>query len=148
MSQKKYIVELTEVEVKELESIIKTGKHSAMKITRARILLEANEGKSDLKIAETVRVNISTVERMREKYVFATSLEEALKDRPHPPRGHKLDGKGEAFLIATACSDAPEGRATWTMQLLADRLVDMQLVDSISDETVRKTLKKTKLNLG
>jgi len=95
-----------------------------------------------------VRVNISTVERTREKFVEATSLEEALKDRPHPPKPRKLDGKAEAFLITSACSDAPEGRATWTMQLLADRLVSMDLVESISDETVRQTLKKTRLSLG
>lgn len=148
MSQKKYIVNLTEAEVKELETIIKIGKHSARKLTRARILLDANEGKSDQCIAENVRVNISTVERTREKFVEATSLEEALKDRPHPPKPRKLDGKAEAFLITSACSDAPEGRATWTMQLLADRLVSMDLVESISDETVRQTLKKTRLSVG
>jgi transposase len=148
MSHKKYIVALTEAEVKELETIIKTGKHSARKLTRARILLEVHEGKSDRSIAENMRVNISTVERIRERFVEAVSLEEALQDRPHPPKPRKLDIKAEAFLIATACSDAPDGRATWTMQLLADRLVSMQVVESISDETVRQTLKKTRLSLG
>jgi hypothetical protein len=71
-------------------------------------------------------------------------LEYALEDRPHPPKPCKLDGKQEAFLVATACSTAPEGRTRWTMQLLAEQLVNLGIVDSISDETVRQTLKKTK----
>jgi len=148
MSHKKYIVNLTEEEVKELEATIKTGKHSARKLTHARILLQTHEGKSDLSIAENLRVNISTVERTREKFVESVNLEEALKARPHPPKPRKLNSNAEAFLVATACADAPEGRVKWTMQLLADRLVEMQIVESISDETVRKTLKKTRLSLG
>jgi hypothetical protein len=80
--------------------------------------------------------------RTREKFVIG-GLEYAIQDRPHPPKPRKLDGKQEAFLIATACSSAPEGRTRWTMQLLADRLITLGIVDSISDETVRQTLKKT-----
>ena len=148
MSQKKYIVKLTNAEVNELETVVRTGKHSARKITRARILLQANAGKTDLDIAENLDVNLSTVERTREKFVQSVSLEEVLKDRPHPPKPRKLDTTAEAFLIATACSEAPEGRANWTMQLLADRLVALEIVDSISDETVRQTLKKTNSSLG
>jgi len=110
--------------------------------------LQTHEGKSDLSIAENLRVNISTVERTREKFVESVNLEEALKARPHPPKPRKLNINAEAFLVATACADAPEGRVKWTMQLLADRLVEMQIVESISDETVRKTLKKTRLSLG
>lgn len=148
MSQKKYLVNLTTEEVKELESLLRKGKHAARKQTRARILLQAHEGQTDKAIAENLHINISTVERAREKYVFAESLESALKDRPHPPKPRKLDASAEAFLIATACADAPEGRAKWTMQLLADRLVVAGIVASISDETVRQTLKKTRLNPG
>lgn len=148
MSQKKYVVNLSDAEVAELETLLRTGKHSARMLTRARILLQANAGQTDQAIAQTLGVNISTVERTREKYVFATGLERALKDRPHPPKRRKLDGTAEAFLIATACSDAPEGRCEWTMQLLADRLVEMGLVESISDETVRQTLKKTTSSRG
>jgi transposase len=148
MSQKKYIVNLTNAEVNELTTVIRTGKHAARKVTRARILLQAHAGKTDLDIAENLGVNLSTVERTREKFVHSVSLEEALKDRPHPPKPRKLDPNAEALLIATACSDAPAGRANWTMQLLADRLVALEVVDSISDETVRQTLKKTRSSLG
>lgn len=140
---KKYIVNLNEVELSQLQSLIKTGKHKARTITRANILLMASEGYSDNAIASTVRVNVSTVERTREKFVVG-GLEYALEDRPHPPKPRKLDGKQEAFLVATACSNAPEGRTRWTMQLLASQLVNLGIVDSISDETVRQTLKKTK----
>jgi transposase len=143
MSQKKYIVNLSQEEVKELETLLRSGKHSARKQTRARILLQADEGQTDKAIAENLRINISTVERTREKYVVAESWESALKDRPHPPKPRKLDASAEAFLIATACAEAPDGRAKWTMQLLADRLVSAGVVSSISDETVRQTLKKT-----
>jgi len=148
MSQKKYIVNLTNAEVNELETVVRTGKHAARKITRARILLQVHSGKTDSAIAENLGVNLSTVERTREKFVQSVNLEEALKDRPHPPKPRKLDTTAEAFLIATACSDAPEGRVNWTMQLLADRLVALAVVDSISDETVRQTLKKTSSSPG
>lgn len=148
MSQKKYIVNLSDGEVKELETLLRTGKHSARMLTRARILLQAHEGQSDQAIAQNLRVNVSTVKRAREKFVFSESLETALKDRPHQPKPRKLDATAEAFLMATACSDPPQGRTKWTMQLLADRLVTMEIVESISDETVRKTLKKTTSNRG
>ncbi|MDZ7965817.1 MAG: helix-turn-helix domain-containing protein [Nostoc sp. DedSLP03] len=103
----------------------------------------ASESYPDNAIDSTLRVNVSTVERTREKFVVG-GLEYALEDRPHPPKPRKLDGKQEAFLVATACSTAPEGRTRWTMQLLAEQLVNLGIVDSISDETVRQTLKKTK----
>ena len=140
---KKYIVDLKEAELFQLQSLIKTGKHKARTITRANILLMASEGYSDSVIASTLRVNISTVERTREKFVVG-GLEYAVEDCPHPPKPRKLDGNQEAFLVATACSAAPEGRNRWTMQLLAAQLMNLGIVDSISDETVRQTLKKTK----
>lgn len=140
---KKYIVDLKEAELFQLQSLIKTGKHKARTITRANILLMASEGYSDSAIASTLRVNISTVSRTREKFVVG-GLEYAVEDRPHPPKPRKLDGNQEAFLVATACSAAPEGRNRWTMQLLAAQLMSLGIVNSISDETVRQTLKKTK----
>jgi transposase len=140
---KKYIVDLNEAELSHLQSLTKTGKHKARTITRANILLMASESYPDNAIASTLRINVSTVERTREKFVVG-GLEYALEDRPHPPKPRKLDGKQEAFLVATACSTAPEGRTRWTMQLLAEQLVNLGIVDSISDETVRQTLKKTK----
>ena len=144
---KKYIVDLNEAEISQLRSLTKTGKHKARSITRANIIIMASEGYSDNAIASTLRINVSTVERTREKFVLG-GLEYALQDRPHPPKPRKLDGKQEAFLVATACSTAPEGRSRWTMQLLADQLISLGIVDSISDETVRQTLKKTKSNRG
>jgi transposase len=148
MSQKRYIVDLSDAEVQELETLLRTGKHSARKLTRARILLQVHQGKTDREVADNLGVNLSTVERTREKFVHSATLAEALNDRPHPPKPRKLDAKAEALLIATACSDAPDGWAAWTMQLLANRLVELQVVESISDETVRQILKKTTLNRG
>lgn len=144
---KKYIVDLSEDEVSQLLTLIKTGKHKARIISRVHILLMASEGKTDKTIAKALRVHVSTVERTREEFVLG-GLDFILSDRPHPPKPRKLDGRQEAFLIATACSEPPEGRVRWTMQLLADHLVSIDIVDSISDETVRQTLKKTKLSRG
>lgn len=141
--QKNILWIINEAELSHLQSLTKTGKHKARTITRANILLMASESYPDNAIDSTLRVNVSTVERTREKFVVG-GLEYALEDRPHPPKPRKLDGKQEAFLVATACSTAPEGRTRWTMQLLAEQLVNLGIVDSISDETVRQTLKKTK----
>ena len=106
---KKYIVDLGEEELSYLQSITRKGKHKARTISRAKILIMANEGCLDTAIASTLRVNISTVERTREKFVLG-GLECAVEDRPHPRKACKLDGKPEAFLIATACSTPPGGR--------------------------------------
>ncbi|QSJ14118.1 IS630 family transposase [Nostoc sp. UHCC 0702] len=141
---KKYIVDLSEDEVSQLQSIIKKGKHKARTITRANILLLASEGESDEAIASSVRIHTATVQRTREKFVIG-GLHFALEDEKHPPKPKKLDEKQEAFLIATACSNPPTGRVRWTMQLLADHLVSVGIVDSISDETVRQTLKKNEI---
>ncbi len=144
---KKYIVDLDEDEVSQLQSIIKKGKHKARTISRANILLMATDREMDQAIADTVRAHIATVQRIREKFVVG-GLDFALKDEAHPPKPKKLDETQVAFLIATACSNPPSGRVRWTMQLLADHLVSVGIVDSISDETVRQTLKKMKLNPG
>ena len=144
---KKYIVDLDEAEVVQLRCYTRTGKRKARTITRANILLMASEGATDQAIASSLQIHVSTVERTREKFVNG-GMEYALEDRSHPRKPRKLDGKQEAFLIATACSSPPEGRSRWTMQLLADRLISVGIVDSISDKTVRQTLKKTRLNPG
>jgi transposase len=144
---KKYTVNLSALEVEQLRSLIKTGKSKARSITRAHILLMASERETDKAIAQCLRVHVSTVERTRARYVEG-GIELAVQDRPHPPKQRKLDGQQEAFLIATACSDAPSGRNHWTMKLLAERMVSLNIVDSLSKETVRSYLKKTKLNLG
>jgi transposase len=128
-------------------ALTKKGKVAARKLTRAHLLLQADAGGMDAAIAAALHVGIATVERVRKRFV-EEGLEAALHERPRPGGQRKLDGKQEAFLIALACSTPPEGRTCWTMQLLADRLIELRVVDAISDETVRRTLKKTSLSHG
>jgi transposase len=139
---KKYIVTLTDDERAQLLALTKRGKVSARRLTRAHLLLQANTGLSDEAIAQALHIGTATVERIRKRFV-EEGLEAALAERPRPGGQRKLDGKQEAFLIALACSTPPEGRTCWTMQLLAEQLVELQVIAAISDETVRRTLKKT-----
>lgn len=145
---KKYLVTLMDEERRGLEQLIRRGKAAARKLTHARILLKADSGSGgpcwdDATIAETLEVGIATVERVRKQFVEA-GLEAALTRRkPQREYQRKLDGDGEAHLIALACGEAPEGRARWTLRLLADRMVALEYVDTVSHETVRQTLKKT-----
>lgn len=143
----KYIVDLTAAEHEYLGGLLKHGKSSARKIARAHMLLHAAEGLSDAEIADTLRVGLSTIHRTRQRFVEA-GVEHALSERRRAGVRPKLAGKQEAFLVALACSTPPAGRARWTMQLLADRLVELTTVEGISDETVRRTLKKTSSNPG
>ena len=143
----KYLVDLTAAEQEYLAGLLKHGKSSARKIARAHILLQAAEGLSDEEIAETLRVGRSTIHRTRQRFV-EEGIEPALSERRRASGRPKLEGKQEAFLVALACSTPPAGRARWTMQLLADRLVELRAVEGISDETVRRALKKTSANLG
>jgi hypothetical protein len=138
----KYVVQLRMDERKELTELITKGTDTARRIRRAHILLLADEDKPDTLIAATLHTSLSTIERTRKRLVEG-NVAGALTDKPHPKRGSKLDGKGRALLVATACSTPPEGHAKWTMQLLATRLIELKVVDTISDETVRQELKKT-----
>ena len=140
--RKKYIVELLAEERTQLLDLIKKGTVSARKLTRAHILLRADEDATDDTIALALHVNRSTVERTRKRFVEG-NLDLALAERPRPGGKRSLDAKQEAFLIATTCSAPPAGQLRWTMQLLADELVALGRVPTISDETVRRTLKKT-----
>jgi transposase len=144
---KKHRVKLPLSEQRTLKEFIHKGVGAARKLTRARVLLKAHEGWKDAAIAEALEVSERTVGRIRERYASG-GLENVLEDRIRPGVRPKLDGKQEAFLVALACSDPPEGRVSWTMQLLADRLVELKVVESISDETVRLRLKKTTSNPG
>ena len=139
---KKYHVKLSESERKQLQGLLAKGKLSVRKVKRAQILLAADGGIIDEEIAKTLQVHVNTVERIRKRLVEG-GLDHALTEDYRPGGKSKLDGKGEAVLVALACSDPPTGRAQWTMQLLADRLVTLGVVERISDETVRKHLKKT-----
>jgi transposase len=145
---KKYVVRLTEEERAYLRTLIGRGSAPARTLVRARILLKANEGEggaswSDAAIAEALEVGLSTVARVRQRYV-SEGLEATLR-RKAPDREYrrKLDGEQEARLIALACSEPPTGRKRWTLRMLAQRLVVLEVVDSISYETVRQTLKQT-----
>ena len=144
--KKKYIVDLTDAEREQLQQLLRSGKHPTRKVTRARILLKAADGCTDEQIATALGVGRATVERTRESFVERGL--EALNERPRPGKQPKLNVKAEARLIAEACSDSPAGQLRWTMQLLADRLVELKVVETISDETVRRTLKKTSSSRG
>jgi transposase len=145
---KKYVVRLTPEEHAQLLPLTRRGKVAARTLLHARILLKADSGPeapawSDEAIGEALEVHATTVARVRQRFV-EEGLEAAL--RPKPTRrqyARKLDGAAEAHLIALACSPAPEGRAQWTLRLLANRLVELEHVGSVSHETVRRTLKKT-----
>jgi transposase len=146
---KKYKVTLTADERQFLHTLVSAGKAAALKLTHARILLKADAtpsgpGWTDARIAEAIEVNRTTVEQVRQRFV-EQGLEAALvrKKQARPSRERKLDGAGEARLIALACSEPPLGRAAWTLRLLADRLVELEVVETISTETVRQALKKT-----
>ena len=146
MPAKKYHVALTEEERASLEQLLRRGQHSTRKLTRARILLKADAGLDDEAIADEVQTSRPTVERLRRR--FNAMRLEALAERPRPGRTPKLDEKGEARLIAEACSTAPEGRECWTLQLLAERVVALQLSEACSRDTVRRALKKTNSSPG
>lgn len=141
MRPQTYRVELGEAERVRLRLLTTQGVAPARVIRRAHVLLRASEGLADHEVAAALRVHPTTVQRLRRRYASA-GLDAALYDRPRPGAAPKLDARGEAFLIALACSDPPEGRESWTMQLLADRLVVAGVVEEISDETVRRRLGK------
>jgi transposase len=147
MGVKKYIVRLTEEERKGLMAVVSKGRASARKIGHARVLLKVDaDGPNwtDEQAAEAFGIRANTVRDIRQRFV-EEGLEAALerKRRIEPPTPRKLDGAGEARLIALACGEPPEGRARWTLRLLARKMVELAIVDDISHETVRRTLKKT-----
>lgn len=149
---KKYPVALTEAEREHLKSLIAAGTAPARKLTHARILLKADQSPKgpawvDDAIAEAVEVSQPTVSRVRKQY-FEEGLQAALNRRsPNREYHRKLDGEQEARLIALACSEPPEGQARWSLRLLADRMVELEVVDDLSYQTVRRTLKKTSSSL-
>ena len=140
----RYRVELSQAERGELTALLSGGKHSVRKLKRAQILRAADAGTSDEDIATSVGVGGSTVYRTKRRFVIG-NLEEALSEEPRPGADRKLSGKEEALLVATACSSPPEGRARWTLELLANELVRLTEHDSISRETVRRRLAENDL---
>jgi len=152
--KKVFVVRLAEAERTELDALVRKGKASALTIARARILLKADQGKdgeaqADAQVAEALSIAAKTVFNVRRRWV-EEGLEAALRRKKQdcPSRSRKLDGKAEAKLVAACCGPVPKGRARWTLRLLASKLVELEVVDSISPETVRSTLKKMQLSLG
>jgi transposase len=150
MRKKKYVVTLTGDERQELAQLVRSGKPSALVLARARILLEADQADdgpawNDEEIATALDVGLRTVSRVRQRFV-ERGLEEALerKKQNRPSALRKLDGRAEARLLAVACSKPPDGRTAWTLKLLAGKLVELEVVDTVSYETVRRVLKKTR----
>ena len=144
---KRYIVRLTDEERKELERMTGSGKQAAYKIKHAQILLKADANGPnwpDEKIAEAFDTHVNTPRNVRQRFVeqgLQAALERKKQDQPSRPR--RLDGRAEAHLIALHCGPAPEGAARWTLKLLADRLVELEIVESVSVQTIQRTLKKT-----
>ena len=147
---KKYKVTLTEQERAELGQLISKGKGTARKLLHARILLKADSevGWKDQAISEAIEVSLSTIERVRERFV-EEGLDAAL-ERQAPKRVYKrrLDGEQEAHLVALVCSQPPEDRGRWTLKLLAQKMVELEYVESVAPETIRQTLKKMSLSPG
>ena len=149
----KYRITLTDAERDYLRALVTKGRTAARRMTHAHILLHTDRAgatppRTDTEISTLLHISTDTIARVRQRCV-EDGLEAALTHTTTPrPRARRLDGTAEAHLIALACSAAPEGRSVWTMQLLADRLVALGVVDRVSDETVRTTLKKTTSNRG
>ncbi len=148
-----YKVKLTELQREQLVAIVRNGKQKAKEILHANILLQADcsakgpalKGKV---IAENLNIHARTVHRIRRKYT-EEGIEAAIERKVHKRyKPRRLDGEAEARLITLCCSQAPSGRASWTLELLADELVRLEVVDSVSKSTIRQTLKKTNLSLG
>jgi transposase len=142
-----HVVKLQEEERDELMQFLRKGKSSARSQARARILLLSDEGLEDDEIVKTLKVSKSTISRIRKIYC-KEGLGFALNEKPRSGAPKKVDGRVEAQLTLLACSDPPEGRSRWTVRLLADRLVELEVVDSISHMSVQRLLKKMKLSLG
>ena len=147
----KYHVQLSKEDRQKLDALIRSGESSARTQTRARILLLSDENQkkkmSTKEIASALLCSLPTITHIRQKYVEG-GMENALYDQPRPGAVPKITGEIEAHLTMLACSAPPEGRSRWTLQLLADKLVELKLVDSISDVAVMHRLKKMNLSLG
>ena len=145
--KKKHSVELDEEQREMLRVLVSKGEHKAREVNRGHILLQAERGKSDDEIADFLGLSAQAVYLTRRRFA-EDGLEAAIFDKPRPPRGKLLDAEQEAHLIALTCSTPPDGREKWTVRLLTEKVVEMGIVDSISRETIRKTIKKMLSNRG
>jgi transposase len=144
---KRYVVNLEAEEREQLRALTRKGKAAARTVRRAQTLLLADEGRTDQEIAAVLHSGLATVARTRQRCV-EEGLAAALAERPRPGPSPKLSPKQQAFTVALACTQPPEGRLRWTMQLLADRLVELEVIPDISDEAIRRLLKKTSSSPG
>lgn len=145
--EKKHVIKLTPKERRRCLAIVSKGQNKAAMIRRAHILLKSDEGKTDRDISEILYISEETVRRIRVRFC-ADGLLAALEDKPHPSPDPKLDDNQQAYLVALACSTPPAGQTRWTAELLAQQLVDEEVVDTVSPTTIRSVLKKTFSNLG
>lgn len=150
---KKYIVKLGEEEREDLRKLISQGRAPARQVAHARILLKADQSEggpawSDQAISEAVEVGTATVERVRQRFVEEGMQAALMRQKPSRSYPRKLDGEQEAYVIALTCSEAEQGRDHWTLQMLADKLVELHIVESIARETIRQVLKKTNSSRG
>lgn len=143
---KKYIIRLEPEERARLLALVTRGKHSARKINRARVLLLADKGKGDKEIVDILDLGLATVQRIRQRYCQG-GLEEAIERRPHPGRAPILNQDGEELICSLAESNPPEGARRWTLQRLADHLVESEAVSSISPDTIARVLKRHGIKL-
>ena len=144
---KRYRVTLSDAERDRLQSLSRKRTASVRMVRRAQALLLAAEDKTDEVIAEQLRMGVTTLERLRRRFV-EEGLEASLRERPRPGARPKLGPKEQAFVVALACTKPPEGRHRWTMQMLADRVVELELVPDITDESIRRLLKRTSSSRG
>jgi transposase len=149
----KFVVRLAADQRAELERMIAAGRHAAAALIHARILLKADQADGgpawdDRRIAEALECSTGTVARVRKRHSLAGLDAAVHRRKPTGRQYRKLDGSQEAHLVALACSTPPDGKARWTLKMLADRLVELEAVDAVSDETVRRVLKKTRSSRG
>lgn len=147
MSAKEYQVRLSKAERTSLTAMTRKGRASARQLTRARILLLADQGYTDQHIADVLGTSLSTLQRIRRRFA-RDGVKAALQEKPRPGAPPKLNARAEAQLTALVCSPAPDGHARWTLRLLADTLVELKIVDSISHQGVSEYLKKTNSSPG
>lgn len=147
MSQKQFLVQLNEQERHRLQQIVRSGKHKARKIARCRVLLLADgpTGKTDQEISDALNICLATIFNIRRRY-SQEGLERALGERARSGQPPKFKGRAKAKITAIACSSPPDGQARWTLRLLADRIVELKIVESISHQSVSNILKKTNSN--
>lgn len=144
---KEYIVQLTDEQSARLLSLVNKGEYNAHVIKRANVLLQSHQGKTAIEIANVFNTSQQTVYNIRKRFVKG-GLDDALYDKPRPGAKRRLQFEQEAYIMALACSDPPDGRERWTIRLLANKTVELGIADEVSRETIRRTLKKTNLSHG